>query len=268
MYRKVQFNATDYTEHLFTNKNLIKYCKSMLCNDDNNESKVNSKDNKLNSKDNKAHSKDNKAHSIDNKAHSIDNKIVDKFYRPKESDTLFWCFYILKNGYSNYEMEINGQYFTVEKQTKIKYVEQLKKFKDSLKLHKIKPYSEIEDDLANKDKIGIKTFFALCIIENINAIIVDKRKIYQLLCSDTHMNIIHKDSKSGEYCIETDTTLETIKKYLHEYYLMSTYDSTLKSIASYSVDELINLCNKFGVKIEEGKKMCKKDYYELLVANF
>jgi hypothetical protein len=256
MYRKVQFTATDYTDYMFTNKNLIKYCKSMLDNDSDNEKSINI------IQKNETQKKESSSSTTSQKQ----NNIVNKFYTPKQSDTLFWCFYILKYGYSNYEMEINGQYFTVEKQTKLKYVEQLKKFKDTLKLHKIKPYTEIEDDLANKDKIGIKTFFALCIIENINAIIIDKRKMYQLLCSDTHMSVLHK--QNGEYSIETDTTLEIIKKYLHEYYLMSTYDSTLKSISSYTVDELINLCNKFGIKIENGKKLSKKDYYELLVMNF
>lgn len=255
MYRKVQFTATDYTDYMFTNKNLIKYCKSMLVDNNNN---------------NNEKTKNIEKESTNINSIQTENKILDKFYRPKQSDTLFWCFYILKNGYSNYEMEINGQYFTVEKQTKIKYVEQLKKFKDTLKLHKIKPYTEIEDDLANKDKIGIKTFFALCIIENINAIIIDKRKMYQLLCSDTHMSVLHKNKESGEYCIETDTTIDIIKKYLHEYYLMSSYDSTLKSISAYTVEELVNLCNKIGIKVEPetGKKLSKKDYYELLVKNF
>ena len=104
MYRKVQFTATDYTDYMFTNKNLIKYCKSMLVDNNNN---------------NNEKTKNIEKESTNINSIQTENKILDKFYRPKQSDTLFWCFYILKNGYSNYEMEINGQYFTVEKQTKI-----------------------------------------------------------------------------------------------------------------------------------------------------
>jgi hypothetical protein len=92
----------------------------------------------------------------------------ETIYRPRQKDSLFWCFYILKNGFSNYEMEINNQYFVVEKTEKFKYIDLIRKNKDILKLHKIKPLTELEDDLANKDKISVKTFFALCILENIN----------------------------------------------------------------------------------------------------
>jgi hypothetical protein len=253
MYRQVQIKLDDFTDHIFTNKNLIKYCKDML-----GEEKEGNK--KLSTNENFAKKESTK------KAESNNN--VSKFYSPKQNDSLFWCFYILKHGYSNYEMEINGQYFVIEKQTKLKYVEQLKKFKDAFKLHKIKPFSEIEDDLANKDKISIKTFFALCIMENINVLLVEKKKIYQLLCSDSFMRVVHRDTTSGEYSIEPDLNLEKIKHYLCEYYMMPSYDVGVKSMASYSVDELIALLKKIDVKLEEGKKMSKKDYYELLVQNF
>jgi hypothetical protein len=49
----------------------------------------------------------------------------------------------------------------------------LRKNKDILRIHKIKPLTELEDDLANKDKISIKTFVALCIFENINILLVN-----------------------------------------------------------------------------------------------
>ena len=84
-----------------------------------------------------------------------------EIYKPIQKDSLFWCFYILKHGYSNYEMEINNQYFTIEKQEKIKYIGMLRKNKDILKIYKIKPLTEIEDDLANNERISIKTFFCI-----------------------------------------------------------------------------------------------------------
>ena len=56
----------------------------------------------------------------------MDKKKQTVFY-PKQKDSLFWCFYILKNGFSNYEMEINNQYFVVEKTEKFKYLARLRK---------------------------------------------------------------------------------------------------------------------------------------------
>jgi len=199
----------------------------------------------------------------------------DKIYKPKQKDSLFWCFYILKNGYSNYEMEINNQYFVVEKNEKFKYIELIRKNKDILKIHKIKPLTELEDDLANKDKISVKTFFALCVLENINVLLVDKRKIFELVCvdiDDKHpVNIIHRNSKTYENHIELDVTNESLQKYRETYYNINSFDATLKAMGSYKLDELIDLCKKLNINIEaneDKKKKTKKDIYELLVLNY
>jgi hypothetical protein len=219
--------------------------------------------------------------NIVNKCESKRKK--ESMYRPKQKDSLFWCFYILKHGFSNYEMEINNQYFVVEKNEKYKYIELLRKNKELLKIHKIKPLTELEDDLANKDKISIKTFFALCILENINVLLVSKRKFYELLCTDIDekhpINIIHRNNESYEHSIELDVNEEIITKYRETFYKMSSFDATLKSMSSYKLDELIDLCKKLDINIEpkvnecnnktEGKKkLTKKDIYELLVLKY
>ena len=222
-------------------------------------------------------------------------KLVSKketIYRPRQKDSLFWCFYILKNGFSNYEMEINNQYFVVEKTEKFKYIELIRKNKDILKIHKIKPLTELEDDLANKDKISVKTFFALCVLEDINVLLVDKRKIFEITCidiDDKHpVNIIHRNSKTYEHHIELDVTPIMVQQYRDTYYTMSSFDATLKSMGSYKLDELTDLCKKLNINIDSNekpsnekcsnekcsnekpnkKKIGKKDIYELLVLNY
>jgi hypothetical protein len=204
----------------------------------------------------------------------------ETIYKPKQKDSLFWCFYILKNGFFNYEMEINNQYFVVEKNEKFKYIELLRKNKNILKIHKIKPLTQLEDELANRDKISPKTFFALCALENINILLVDKRKVYELLCVDIDtlhpINIVHRDNKNDEHWIELDVTKEIISKYKETYYNLTSFDTTLKSISSYKLEELIDLCKKLNIDIEEYKnkkilakqKVTKKDIYELLVLNY
>jgi hypothetical protein len=103
-----------------------------------------------------------------------------------------------------------------------------------MKLHKIKPLTELEDDLANKDRISIKTFFALCVLEGINVLLVNKRKVYELLCADIDklhpLNIIHRNTETYEHSIELDPTEEIITKYRENYYKMSSFDATLKSM--------------------------------------
>jgi hypothetical protein len=215
-----------------------------------------------------------------------DDKLINKInnnkykeetiYKPKQKDSLFWCFYILKHGYSNYEMEINNQYFTIEKREKFNYIEMLRKNKDLLKIHKIKPFTELEDDLANKDKISVKTFFALCILENINVLLVDKRKIFELTCTDIDnkhpVHVVHRNRKNYEHYIELNVTDNVLKNYRETYYKSSTLDASIKSIGSYKCDELIELCKKLDINIsvkQEGKKkLTKKDIYEILVLNY
>ena len=206
----------------------------------------------------------------------------ETIYRPRQKDSLFWCFYILKNGFSNYEMEINNQYFVVEKTEKFKYIELIRKNKDILKIHKIKPLTELEDDLANKDKISVKTFFALCVLEDINVLLVDKRKILEITCKDIDdehpVNIIHRNSKTYEHHIELDVTPIMVQQYRDTYYTMSSFDATIKSMGSYKLDELTELCKKLNINIDSNekcsnekpskKKIGKKDIYELLVLNY
>ena len=205
-------------------------------------------------------------------------KPKDTIYKPGKSDkhgkrdSLFWCFYILKYGLSKYEMEVGNQHFTIEKQEKFKYIDEIRKTtnKDLLKTHKIKPFSLLEDDLANQERISIKTFFALCIIENINILLIDKRKVYEIIMSDDpKIHVVHRNSVSYEHHIELDITASAINVYKETYYKMSSFDVSLKSMASYKVEELIELCKKLGVDLEPSKKKyLKKDIYELLVQKF
>ena len=199
--------------------------------------------------------------------------IKDTIYKPYKKDSLFWCFYILKYGYSKYEMEVGNQHFTIEKQEKFKYIDELRKplNKDLLKIHKIKPLSLLEDDLANQERISIKTFFALCIIENINVILIDKRKVYEVLTTDdSKINVIHRNSVTYEHYIELDVSVDKINMYKETYYKMSNFDTSLKAMSSYKAEELVELCKKLEINIDikEKKKITKKDIYELLVQQF
>jgi hypothetical protein len=170
-------------------------------------------------------------------------------------------------------MEVGNQHFSIEKQEKFKYIDELRKQsnKDLLKIHKIKPLSLLEDDLANQEKISIKTFFALCIIENMNVIIIDKRKVYEVLTTDDpKIHVIHRNSVTYQHHIELDVPANKINIYNETYYKMSNFDTNLKAMTSYKVEELLELCKKLEINtdIKENKKMSKKDIYELLVQQF
>jgi hypothetical protein len=283
-------NLSAFTKHMIQHK--IKPKQHLIVTNDARETQEEYKETQEDYKETQREYKEtdnvNRKHQIivtnNNKIQKEDNEVKRKpqltknvMYKPKQKDSLFWCFYILRNGYSNYEMEINNQYFVVEKKEKFKYIDMLRNNKDILKLHKIRPFTELEDDLANKDKITVKTFFALCIVENINVLLVDKRKIFELTCVDIDeehiVNIIHRNSQTGEHQIELDTTNDILQKYRETYHKMSSFDSTIKSMGTYKLDELLDLCNKLNIDTEFNnentkKKKTKKDIYELLVSNY
>ena len=263
-------------DYMFTSKNLTRYTKHMIQIELKPKSSLKNIQRDKNYDKDKDKDKDKRiVQKYITEKCNTEKKVIDSIYRPKQKDSLFWCFYILKNGYSNYEMEINNQYFTVEKTEKFKYIDTIRKNKDILKIHKIKPFTELEDDLANKERISVKTFFALCVLENINVLLVDKRKIFELTCvdiDDTHpVNIIHRNNQTYEHHIELNATSDILQKYRETYYKLNNFDSTLKSMGSYKLEELTDLCKKLNINIEtsvDKKKKTKKDIYELLVLNY
>lgn len=276
-------NIIELQDYMFTSNNLNRYTKHMIQINVNPKSSTKNIVEIENEPGNNGNNGNNGNEGNEGNKKTIINKLTvekkykrETIYKPKQKDSLFWCLYILKHGYSNYEMEINNQYFTVEKNEKFKYIEMLRKNKEILKIHKIKPFTELEDDLANKEKISVKTFFALCILENINVLLVDKRKIFELTCidiDDKHpVNIIHRNKQNYEHHIELNVTDDILKNYRETYYKSDSLDATIKSISSYKLEELIELCKKLDITIvakEEGKKkLTKKDIYELLVLNY
>ena len=269
-----------FTKFMFNSKNLRLFTKNNIDFVSSNKTKETNKIKEI-----KGTKETNKIKDI--KESKETNKIKDTIYKPCKKDSLFWCFFILKYGFSKYEMEVGNQHFSIEKQEKFKYIDELRKTcnKDLLKMHKIKPLSLLEDDLANQDRISIKTFFALCIVEKINVMLIDKRKVYEVLITDDpKIHVIHRNSVSYEHHIELDVSIDAINMYRESYYKMSTFDVSLKSIASYKVEELLELCKKLNIVLDQSfkegkegegkegegkkKKLSKKDIYELLVQHF
>ena len=108
------------------------------------------------------------------------NKKNDDFFIPSEKDTLFWCYYIIINGIQSYEMLFHNT-FKEEKQQKLNFIEKIRNFKDILKKYKFKR-TEIENDIGYSQEISIKTFLAMCAIENKNICILKNRCLLYINC--------------------------------------------------------------------------------------
>jgi hypothetical protein len=197
-------------------------------------------------------------------------------YVPKYTDTLFWCFYIIKNGFEEYE-NLTSINIVVEKKLKIDYVDKIRQNKNVLKKYKVASLTYIEDKLVNEKVIDIKTFFALCIIENINVMYIYKKTYFDLNAnmSDLTYKIIHRlDNNVYGYEDISDQDDDEVENKLNKYknglFQITNIDKPVKSMSYYKVDELVEFCKKLGIVYQNANSKIKnkKELYEAFMQYF
>ena len=242
----------EYEPYILNDNNMSSYLKYKLINKQNNPiSSINNKENEI-------------------KKQSIN----DTIFVPKEQDSLFWCYYIISSGESNYEM-INVRNSLVAKQIKINYVNKIRMNKQTIKTYKFDTITNIESNLAIDNNINIKSVMSLFAIDKINVIFISRKTYYELLMNDTEpINIIKelenqsKYSKKYGFEIANENSLEQIRTTLFK---LETLDKPIKALSSYKVQDLINICNKLAIEIKHidtGKNKTKNELYESLIQYF
>jgi hypothetical protein len=213
--------------------------------------------------------------SINNKENEIKKQSInDTIFVPKEQDSLFWCYYIISSGESNYEM-INVRNSLVAKQIKINYVNKIRMNKQTIKTYKFDTITNIENNLAIDNNINIKSVMSLFAIDKINVIFISRKTYYELLMNDTEPIYIIKElenqskySKKYGFEIANENSLEQIRTTLFK---LETLDKSIKALSSYKVQDLINICNKLAIEIKHidtGKNKTKNELYESLLQYF
>jgi hypothetical protein len=191
-------------------------------------------------------------------------KPKDAIFEPREKDSLFWCFYIMKNGQTAYEM-LDHRNFIVEKKHKINYVEKIRNDKEQIKLHKFATLTHLESNLANDDRIDLPTFLSLCVIENLNVTIVKKRTYFELLMNDgVETHTIHCLDNHKHGYNQTVPDKQTLLK-------IDNIVKPMKAISSYKVQDLLEFCEKLKIETintDTNKTKSKNDLYESIVQYF
>jgi hypothetical protein len=195
--------------------------------------------------------------------------LSNPLFYPKEKDSLFWCYYIIKYGYAKYEMP-DVTSFVNEKKLKFECIEYLRTCKQQLKTKKIKNIREdVEHDLANNQTICMKTFIALCIGNNINIIFIENRKCFEIIFDDSSpIYVVHcfNQFSSKRYAIEDDVTALKIEEYRNTLFKWESVEKPLKAISSYKLNELIDICKRFGFFDISLNDKTKKELYELILS--
>ena len=194
---------------------------------------------------------------------------------PVQQDSLFWCYYILKNGDASYET-LNNKNSLVAKQQKIELVSVIRKNKDIVKMYKFDTITNLESNLANDDNLSLKTFLSLCAIENINVVYVSNKTYYEAMMNDSGVIYIVREIQSPankyhkKYGFELSTApvLDVIRTTL---YKLEVVDKPIRAASAYKLQDLIDICGKLDIAItnkETGKNKSKNDLYESIVQYF
>jgi hypothetical protein len=205
---------------------------------------------------------------------TINDTRKPNIFIPKEHDTLFWCYYILKNGDIKYET-LNNRNTLTTKQLKIDYVSKIRENKQIVKTYKFDTITNIESNLANDNNINIKTIMTLCAIDNINLIFVSRKTYFELLMNDTddiyiirEIELQSKYVKKYGYEIANSEILAEIRNKL---YKVENIDKPIKALSSYKIQDLINIANKLAIETinnDTGKNKTKNELYETLIQYF
>ena len=240
-------NAIDYHPYILNDNNMLTYLKYKLIN-----------------------TKTKMPHNVDKKQHVKEESI----FFPKEQDSLFWCYYIISSGESNYEM-MNVKNSLVAKQIKINYVNKIRMNKQIVKTYKFDTITNIENNLANDNNIYIKTIMTLCAIDKINIIFVSRKTYYELLMNDTGpiyiIREVENQSKyNKKYGFEIGN-LDLLQQIRTTLYKIDILDKPIKSLSSYKLQELIDICDKLAIEVKNmdtGKNKTKNELYEILIQYF
>jgi hypothetical protein len=215
------------------------------------------------------------------KKHTIDNNFVDTSYQTleqniikvqkkeekqkpkydKNDDFLFWIFYILIKGETEFEY-IKKQKFSISQEFKINASLKIKKTKfNNKKIVK----SKIINNLCHEKNISLMTLASLCYLYDINILYcvngVKHYKLFQDYVDNVNILINH----NGNIDFIKNASKEEIKKYTQNTIEMETFDDKLKSISSYKLPDLQYLFGKLKLKAEgKSKQKLYDEIQELL----
>lgn len=192
-------------------------------------------------------------------------KPVDPVFYPRQSDSLFWCFYTIVFGREAYEL-VRSDAFKVEKEFKIGSVEKLRAKADQLKTYKLKK-NAVENELVNEQRIGIDGLRALCIAHEVSLMYVVGRTYYLFQHGDENTHVIVKNVEKNWCGLRGDDMTEYMASVEADYFWIENPLKPLKGISGYTISQLQELCRRLGLSVldETGKKVSKKVMYESIL---
>jgi hypothetical protein len=196
--------------------------------------------------------------------------VKEDLISPKQSDTLFWCLFIINFGYGEY-LEVDRNYGVKELEVKKHIGDFITKNPHTMKTTGTKmtkaAVQEILSELLTSQKdTSMNSMMAILVYYKINLIIVNSTKLLMLEFVADKDNelptyVLYKDAY-GKYSVKTEPlTNDEITDIKNKMICLESYLKPLKSISNYKVEELEELAKKMGI-YEKYKKYKKTDLYQ------
>ena len=202
-----------------------------------------------------------KKQSFSKPKQKVSNEVMSDMFIPKFDDTLFWCYYIMKYGLSQYTMISHN--FKEEQKIKIEAVELIREKREKLKRGKFKRI-KTENDLVYKKKMSVRTFLCLCYMHDMNVFIIDDNKYMERVIYDqANITVIKRENERyGIYSCDKDK----IQSFREIFWKVDDMAKPLKKFSNYKAKELRNICKKLNINIYNEKKgiFNMKKLYELI----
>ena len=189
-----------------------------------------------------------------------------EYFRPKQRDTLFWCFYIAAYGYDQY-LCVMRNYGVKELEIKHEASEYVKSNYKELKESSVKMTKSLAQDMMSDFHTSVTdtnfhNFLALCFMKKINVYILHEEKPSYLKF------FYHKDSptylfqqeKYNRYSVQLEAmSLEKLIKIETDYYCLDSWIRPIRAISSYKVTDLEDIAYK--TNLIDIPNMKKPDLY-------
>lgn len=193
-------------------------------------------------------------------------------FQPKQSDTLFWCLYIIHHGMLEYN-NIGFNYGVKEleeKQLLASFIrENAVRIKSTnYKMTNVLIQEILSELLTSQKETSLSVLGAFTVFYNINIFIIDSddRCMLEFWAnkeqnSSLNTYLLRKD-KYGKYRVQLEWIAPSrIIELREKHIVLDSYLRPLKAVSNYKVEELTELAKRLKI-YDENKKYKKSDLYE------
>jgi hypothetical protein len=191
-----------------------------------------------------------------------------QIFSPVNTDTLFWCAYVIAKGDAEYAM-IGNRYKNTEIEEKQKMIDFIKAnpdaIKSSFKISAVK-MKEIMSELMMDKKTSWTAFLAMCVYYKFSAIICYKRTFLEFSVKGAdNTYLFHRDA-AGHITVDTSELDEQEMKDIRDTRICLGHnpEKPLKAASHYKMDDLTDMADKLAISCGQNKWK-KADWYEAIL---